>query len=426
MPKTLLPNRNEWPYPKIEHWPPMTYRNCTVPNPNELANFKKLLTQENKSGGNKELQPWIPFCDGRCAFCYFPVNCEKQTVALYMEALKKALATYAQSRYVKSSVFSEVYVGGGSPSVLNKDQIGDMLRFCRENFRLTDDCVTKFTACTNNLSEAKIGSLAANKVDQLDIGIQTFDDALRQMLLLRDTSTAAKEKLRLSKKHGLSVSIDLLYNLPGQTLQQWLDDVRQALELDVESVDCYPLELYSETVLAKKIASGEVPQPGGDEKELEMYLEAYQLFKEHGYSPTCHNRFSRIKEDFKKASSEVVGTGAGFFMGNMGGYIFSDIEDVKGYIAAVEEGKLPIARLITASPQEEMLKAMMLLYIREPVDREKFKAQFGKFPEEAFPAALRKLHQKGLVETHDGKIFLTEKGDPWRVNVAWEFFNETQ
>jgi oxygen-independent coproporphyrinogen-3 oxidase len=424
--KNLLPNQTKWPYPKIEHWPPMTYRNCTTPNPEQLANFTQLLSQENKTGGNKELQPWIPFCDGRCAFCYFPINCEKQTIALYMEAMKKALSTYAQTRYVQSSVFGEIYVGGGSPSVLNQDQIGDMLQFCRKNFHLTSDCTTKFTACTNNLSEAKISSLAANKVDQLDIGIQTFDDSLRQMLLLRDSRHDAKEKLRRCKKHGLRVSIDLLYNLPSQTTNQWLEDVKQALELDVESVDCYPLELYSETVLAKKIASGEVPQPSGDEKELEMYMEAYQLFKAHGYLPTCHNRFSRIKEDFKEAASEVVGTGAGFFMGNMGGFIFSDLEDIKSYIAAVEEGKLPIARLTTTSPQQEMLRAMMLLYIREPVDREKFKTQFGKLPEEAFPATLQMLHQKGLVQTQDGKIYLTEKGDPWRVNVAWEFFNEMQ
>ncbi len=63
------------------------------------------------------------------------------------------------------------------------------------------------------------------------------------------------------------------------------------------------------------IATGELPPANGDAKELEMYLEAYQFFKENGYAPTCHNRFSRLKEDFNKPSSEVIGTGAGFFYG---------------------------------------------------------------------------------------------------------------
>ena len=421
----MLPeNRDEWPYEKIEHWPPMTYRNCSVPTSKDLTSFTNFLKTENSTSQNKELQPWIPFCEGRCSFCYFPVNCEKQTIALYLEALKKALGFYAKNKYIQSSVFNELYIGGGSPSILTKDQIADILQYCRETFNLTDDCTTKFTACTNDLSEEKMRTLSSSKVDQLDIGIQTFDDSLRKMLLLRDSSKNAAQKLKTAKKHGLNVSIDLLYNLPSQTTEQWKDDIKQALELDVESVDCYPLELYSDTLLAKKISEGELPSPGDDAKELEMYLEAYKIFKENGYSPTCHNRFSRIREDFREPSSEVVGTGAGFFMGHLKNHIYSDVEDVKNYIATVQSGAFPIARLATTTPEEEMRKTMMRIYIRVPVDREKFKAQFGKFPEEEFPDAIRRLQQKGLIETRDDKVRLTEKGDPWRVNIAWEFFKQ--
>ena len=424
VPNVVQPqNLDEWPYKKIEHWPPMTYRNCSVPTSEAVKTFTIFLETENTSSQNKELQPWIPFCTGRCSFCYFPVNCEKQTAALYLEALKKALGFYAESKYIQTSVFNELYVGGGSPSVLANDQIVDILRYCRETFNLTDDCTTKFTACTNDLSEDKVQTLASSKVDQLDIGIQTFDGSLRKMLLLRDSCESATQKLKMAKKNGLHVSIDLLYNLPSQTTEQWRSDLKQTLELDVESVDCYPLELYSDTPLAKKIASGELPAAGDDAKELEMYLEAYRIFKANGYSPTCHNRFSRLKEDFREPSSEVVGTGAGFFMGQLGNHIYSDVEDVKSYIATVQSGAFPVARLATKTPEEEMRKAMMLIYIRVPVDREKFKLQFGKFPEEEFPDAIGRLHQKGLIETRDGKISLTEKGDPWRVNIAWEFFN---
>lgn len=415
-----------WPYDKIEHWPPMTYRDRSVSTSETLAVFTDFLKTGNSTDQNRELQPWIPFCEGRCAFCYFPVNCEKQNVAAYIMALKRALGFYAKNRYVQSSVFNELYIGGGSPTVLAKNQIVDILQYCRENFNLTEDCDTKFTACTNSLSEDKIRLLSSNEVNQLDIGIQTFDDSLREILMLRDNGRDAKLKLKTAKKHGLRVSIDLLYNLPRQTKEQWTDDIKQALELEVESVDCYPLDLYTDTPLAKQIATGELPPNNDGATELDMYLEAYNIFKDNGYLPTCHNRFSRIKEDFNKPSSEVVGTGAGFFMGHIGSYLYSDIEDVKDYIAAVNNGALPIARLTTLSQDAEMRKAMMLIYIRVPVDREKFKAQFGKFPEEAFPDAIRKLQQERLIEIVDGKIRLTEKGDPWRFNIAWEFFKNTE
>jgi coproporphyrinogen III oxidase-like Fe-S oxidoreductase len=415
-------DKDGWPYSKIEHWPPMTYRERVMPTASALSAFMAFLKTEPSREHVRELQPWIPFCEGKCAFCYFPVECKKQSTKPYLAALKKALAFYAENKYVKSSLFNELYVGGGSPSVLPNQQIIDLLQYCRSAFNFSRDYPTKFTACTTNLSEDKIRMLSANRVQQLDIGIQTFNDSLRKMLQVRDNSTKAKLKLRTAKKHDLRVSIDLLYNLPGQTVKQWKEDVKQALELEVESVDCYPLDLYPETPLAKKIAAGELPPIGNLKTELQMYLEAYRMFKENGYAPTCHNRFSRLKEDFNKPSSEIVGTGAGFFMGHIGSFLYSDIENAQEYIEAVKKGVVPIAKLAKLSAEEEKRKAMMLIYVRVPVDRDEFKSQFGMFPEKAFPEQLAKLQRKGLIEVRDNKIRLAEKGDPWRFNIAWEFF----
>ena len=417
---------NGWPYDRIEHWPPMTYRDRSAPTSKVLSEFVNFLNEENTVDQNRELQPWIPFCEGKCAFCYFPVSCEKNNLSHYLAALKKALAFYAENNYVKSSVFTEMYVGGGSPSLLTVEQISDILDFCRKTFNFSADHRTKFAACTTNLSETKIRFLASSYVDQLDIGVQTFEDSFRKILLLRDSGRDAKRKLYTAKKHCLQVSVDLLYNLPGQTIEQWKNDINQALELDVESVDCYPLDLYPETALAKRITAGELPPAGEAATEMKMYLEAFNIFKKNGYLPTCHNRFSRIKEDFTKPSSEVVGTGAGFFMGHIDRFLYSDIESIKDYITQVENGKFPIARLAELSEQEKMRKAMMLIYIRIPLDREEFKADFGIFPEEAFPDTVNRLKKTGLIETRDGRLQLTEKGDPWRFNIAWEFFNNNE
>ena len=417
---------NGWPYDHIEHWPPMTYRDRSAPTVKILSEFANFLKQESSVNKNRELQPWLPFCEGKCSFCYFTVSCDKQNLLTYVAALKKALGIYAENNYIKSSVFNELYVGGGSPSVLSNEEISDVLGFCRTTFNLSADHVTKFTACTNSLSEDKIQVLYSNQVNQLDVGVQTFNDKLRKILMVRDSNREAKNKLKLIKKHGLRVSIDLLYNMPGQTIEQWKDDIKQALELEVESVDCYPLDLYPETPLAKRIADGELPPIGDDSVEMEMYLEAYRIFKENGYKPTCHNRFSRIREDFNKPSSEVVGTGAGFFMGHIGRFLYSDIEDVQSYILKAQKGAFPIARLHKVSEEDEIRKAMMLIYIRVPVDRDKFKAEFGRFPEEVFPNEINILKKKGLIEVRDGKIQLTEKGDPWRFNISWEFFKEAK
>ena len=109
-------------------------------------------------------------------------------------------------------------------------------------------------------------------------------------------------------------------------------------------------------------------------------------------------------------------------MGRLGSYLYSDIENVEEYIATVQKGGLPVSKLAKLSLEDEMRTAMMLIYVRVPVDREEFKIQFGKFPEEAFPKAIDKLQHFGLISIEDNKIRLTEKGDPWRFNIAWEFF----
>jgi coproporphyrinogen III oxidase-like Fe-S oxidoreductase len=155
---------------------------------------------------------------------------------------------------------------------------------------------------------------------------------------------------------------------------------------------------------------------------MEMYLTAYKLFKVNGYFPTCHNRFSRIKQDLEVPSTEVVGTGAGFFMGHIGPFQYSDVEDVKEYTASVQRLSFPLARLSTLTQQDEMRQAMMMLYVRVPVIRKEFKAKFGQLPEEAFPEAIEELRSKGLISEERDQIRLSEKGDPWRFNIAWEFF----
>jgi len=415
---------NGWPYDYIEHWPPMTYRDTSFTTSTALTSFTDFLDTATPPDQNRELQPWIPFCEGKCAFCYFTVSCEKRNISQYLAALKKTLTFYAEQKYVKSSVFNELYVGGGSPTVLTREQIADLLKFCRDTFNLSRNHQTKFAACTTDLSKDKIQLLSSICVNQLDIGIQTFNDAFRKSLMLRDSGQDAKLKLKAAKKYGLKVSIDLLYNLPGQTIEQWKEDLKQALELEVESVDCYPLDLYPETLLGRKISAGELPLVGGPEIELNMYREAYNIFRENGYLPTCHNRFSRDREDFKEPSSEVIGSGAGFFMGHTGSYLYSDKEDVRDYITDVKNKVLPIARIRQLSEEDEMRKAIMLIYIRIPLDREKFKTRFGRFPEEAFPDAINKLQKRSLIEIKDNKIRLTEEGDPWRFNIAWEFFKK--
>jgi oxygen-independent coproporphyrinogen-3 oxidase len=411
-------------YEETMHWPPYTYRDYPEVKLETLQAFLDFLGTENTSSVRKELQPWIPFCTMKCSFCYFPTELmSNNEMGKYLSALKKSLKKYAETKYVKTSEFSEIYLAGGTPSIMSTEQTIDLLAFCEKNFDFDDGREIKITGCTHDFDYKKLKMLSEYGVDQLDVGIQTFDDEARKMFNMRDNARSAEETVRNARKLGLRVSIDLMYNLPGQTLKFWNRDVQRALELDVESVDCYVLDVYPETKLAQQLQSDELPPRGDQDLETEMYLQAQNTFKAAGYKPTCHNRFSRIAEDFQEPCMEILSTGAGSFMGTLGKFSYVDIEPAEAYVEAVNRGKLPISKLSVSSIEDEMGKMMMRLYIRLPVNKWEFKERFGKLPEEVFETAINKLKKKGLIEVDEKEIRLTKLGDIWRYNVCWEFSN---
>jgi len=127
-------------YDSRESWPPYTYRDCENIAPETYEAFMEFLSTENTSNKVMELQPWISFCDSRCTFCYYPNNpYSSSMMEPYLKALKKELMMYANTKYVQTSEFDEIVLGGGTPSLMSKEQMFDLIKFCEDNFNTVDD-----------------------------------------------------------------------------------------------------------------------------------------------------------------------------------------------------------------------------------------------------------------------------------------------
>ena len=143
-------------YGTRENWPPYTYRDYPGIKPETYEAFMKFLDTENTSGSLMELQPWVSVCDSRCAFCYFPTTASsKVQIEPYLDLLKKELAMYAKTKYVKTSVFDEIVLGGGTPSVLSAEQIIDLIDFCKANFNTSKEYFIKVTGSSKTLGASK-------------------------------------------------------------------------------------------------------------------------------------------------------------------------------------------------------------------------------------------------------------------------------
>ena len=414
-------------YEQRSNWPPYTYRDYPDIQPEAYHAFMEFLDTENTSGRLMELQPWISVCDSRCAFCYFPTTAtSKVRIEPYLDLLKKELEMYAKTKYVKTSVFDEIVLGGGTPSVLEADQMTDLIDFCKARFNINKEYFIKVTGSSKTLALKKIDKLAEYGVYQMDMGAQTFDDKLRKMLCLPDSAADVEKAIRHARKLDLCVCVDLMYNLPGQTMESWISTLKKAVELDVE-IDTYSLHVDAGTPLEKMIKKGLSPSPGDAEYEKDLYLAAYKLLTEAGYKAVGHDRFSRVEWHMRENCLNgwpwggILTTGAGCFMGYLQRFSYSNIEDINDYMAVVKAGKLPIQKLSESSDDEMMRREMSRLYLRLPVSKKEFKEKFGKIPEDVFPQQLKRLQQKGLIEIDAKEVRLTKQGEVWKGNIAWEF-----
>jgi oxygen-independent coproporphyrinogen III oxidase len=426
MKSTTLPNKSE-AYDQRTNWPPYTYRDYPNIKPETYTAFMEFLETENKSGRLMELQPWISVCDSKCAFCYFPTTASsKVQIEPYLELVKKELEMYAKTKYVKTSVFDEIVLGGGTPSVLSAEQIIDLIDFCKARFNTSKEYFIKVTGSSKTLALKKIDKLAEYGVYQMDMGAQTFDDKLRKTLCLPDSAEDVERAIRHARKLGLCVCVDLMYNLPGQSMESWVSTLKKAIELDAE-IDAYSLHVDPGTPLEKMIKTGVSPPVGDAEYEKEMYLAAYNLLTEAGYKAVGHDRYSRVEWHMRENCLNgwpwggILTTGAGCFMGYLQKFSYSNIEDINSYMDVVKSGKLPIQRLSESTNDDMMRREMSRLYLRLPVSKAEFMEKFGKLPEDVFSKELKNLKAKGLIEVDEKEVRLTKQGEVWKGNIAWEF-----
>ncbi|XES77574.1 MAG: coproporphyrinogen-III oxidase family protein [Candidatus Bathyarchaeia archaeon] len=418
-------------YEERANWPPHTYRDYPEIKPETYQAFMEFLNTENTSGRLMELQPWISICDSRCAFCYFPTTATSRVeIEPYMEQLKKELAMYAKTKYVKTSVFDEIVLGGGTPSVLAAEQMIDLIDFCKANFTLNKEYFIKVTGSSKTLALPKIDKLAEYGVYQMDMGAQTFDNRLRKLMCLPDSAEDVEKAIRHARKLELCVCVDLMYNFPTQTMESWIETLKKAVELDVE-IDCYSLHVDPGTPLEKMIQKGVVPPQADADFEKEMYLAAYKLLTDAGYKAVGHDRFSRNEWHMRENCLNgwpwggILTTGAGCFMGYLQRFSYSNADDIHEYMAIVQSGKLPIQKLSESSDEDMMRREMSRLYIRLPVSKAEFMEKFGKLPEDVFAPQLENLKAKGLIEIDDKEVRLTKQGEVWKGNIAWEFAQKT-
>jgi len=350
----------------------------------------------------------IPFCVRKCIYCDFlSVAYDESAAAKYITSLCKELAVRKDS----AGRLKTVYIGGGTPSLLSGDSFRQLFHCLRENFRLSDDAEITVEANPGTIDGPKMHVLLSLGVNRLSIGVQSFNDAELKSLGRIHTSEEAVRALELIKGAGLTnYSIDLMYGIPGQTMETWKETLSQAIRLTPCHISAYELTPEKKTPLFGLLESGKMRLPGED-PVLEMYNYAIDHLFAAGYEHYEISNFSM--PGFRSIHNlnywnrgEYLGAGAGAHS-FAAGIRSRNMEDVARYCAAADRGIIPSAENVPVTPAEAA-RELIFLGLRKisgisKVEAEALGLNIG---------AAASLLQEGYLEEDHESLRLTRKGLP--------------
>lgn len=359
----------------------------------------------------KALYIHIPFCVKKCRYCDFnSMVSESNIVDNYLMAIDKELSAL-NGKYT----FSTVYIGGGTPSVLTENQLERLLCSVARSIPINE--IQEYTIEVNpgTVKENKVRLLKESLVNRISLGVQSFQDRQLTFLGRIHVSDDARKAFALLRMNGFdNINIDLIFGCPGQTLEDWENDLKTAVGLYPAHISTYSLTYEEGTPLTSDLVSGVIGRL--DESiELEMYKAAISYLTQNGYK---HYEISNFAKDGCECSHNYfywknmgyVGIGAGAYS-YIGGIRTSNEKDVLKYIEGLGTDKN------TQSFAEYLLPdkcasetVIMSLRLRQGIANSDFYERFGYKLEDQFGEQIKKLMRDKLISYDDEGLRLTEKG----------------
>lgn len=381
--------------------------------------------------GPKAMYMHIPFCQYLCGFCPFvKYKQDAERIRQYLVDLKREMDNYAATPYFAGAVFGSLYMGGGTASILAPEQLADVVGHARRVFAFAADAEITLECSPITVDADKLRQVAQAGVNRVSFGVQTFDDEIGRASDVAQDGDTSRRVIGWARSAGIEhVSIDLIYNLPGQTAAHVRSDIDSALAAGVKQVTMFPLSVMPHTKLFRDVNERKVARIGDLDHELELARAATDHLGERGLVQTSVPDFSLPEVTYRHARihfqefEDLLGLGAGA-MGTVNEYTYVNVAELKRYRELTEQG-LPPVNAGQQTPESEKPRATMAMGLRMlEVKRATFVARHGAQPEELFGPLLAELVDRDLVTVDDEGVRLTPTGALFGYDVAKSFYSE--
>ena len=355
----------------------------------------------------------VPFCRSKCQYCDFYSLTTKDDNLLdgYLDAVCdhiKEAGPLAPNYKVDS-----IYFGGGTPSFFGADGLAIILTAIRRCFDVTADAEITFEANPDSVSDKLLHRLRAEGFNRVSLGIQCDNDEILKRIGRPHTYAQAVSAFQRIRKAGFrNISVDLIYGLPGQTLQSWQDTLDHVLQLNPEHISCYGLKLEEGTPLYEYRDYANLPD---DDLQADMYLAAVETLRGRGFKQYEISNFCRkglqSRHNLKYwTGGEYLGFGPSA-SSDFAGKRFTLVRDLHTYILGIREGG-EVMEDVQEIPLRERAGEYLMLRLRTSlgINREEYERMF-LLPFDPLEQVLRK-HESyyHTAQDGDGRWFLTAKG----------------
>jgi oxygen-independent coproporphyrinogen-3 oxidase len=214
----------------------------------------------------------IPFCKKRCSYCDFHFS---TTFSSYREKLIAAICSelIIRKSELHDALVETVYFGGGTPSLLTKEELAAIMSTIREHFKLVDSPEMTFEVNPDDATTENLADWKALGINRLSIGLQSFQETDLTWMNRSHSTQQGQNAVRLAQATGFdNISIDLIYGLPELSNDQWVSHLNQALSLNVQHISSYCLTIEPKTALNDFVAKGKLTRPTEDQQSEQFEL----------------------------------------------------------------------------------------------------------------------------------------------------------
>lgn len=370
-----------------------------------------LLSRKNKTPLGIYIH--VPFCRSKCQYCDFYSLTTKEDRLLdgYLDAVCSHIRE--AGALTPGYLVDTVYFGGGTPSFFGADGMAAILTAVRKSFDVAHDAEITFEANPDSVSDRLLRRLRSEGFNRVSLGIQCDNDEILKRIGRPHSYEQAVHAVQRIRKLGFkNLSLDLMYGLPGQSLQDWERTLQNVLKLIPEHISCYGLKVEEGTALYEY---REYCNLADDDTQADMYLSAIEILRQHGYRQYEISNFCRkghvSRHNLKYWNGgEYLGFGPGA-SSDFGGRRFAIIRDLEGYIDGIRTGGQVLEDVQEVPPRERAGEYLMMrLRTVSGLDPREYEKRY-LLPFGPLQKVLEKNREQGLAaKTFDGRWHLTPTG----------------